>query len=946
MGQQLVFSPFRLDLDSGCLFQEEEPISLRPQNFAVLQYLATQAPRVVTTDELLKKIWKTYNAKAGPKQCVSQLRQRLGDSPATPRFIRTVGRTGYQFIAAIGYEETSVANAAQLNGRVAEADGLPFAPFPSPRPRFVGRSAELAQLHTYFAQAQQGERQLVLIGGEPGIGKTALVDAFLAQLPRTSDLWVSHGQCIEHYGEGEAYLPVLEALGRWVRYVEPTRLLAFLTRYAPAWLVQLPSLVADSTSLSFLQRSAQGATQQRMLREFVEAVEALTMGATECGAPTLVLVLEDLHWSDYSTFELLTTFARRREKARVLIIGTYRPAEGLQTHHPFRTMRQELHGQRLCREVSLAPLDEKAVIRYLEQRFPASALPDHLALALHRHTGGNPFFLEAVVDDMIDRSTLTQVEGRWVLQSDPDTVIADAPNTIRHLVSNQMERLPQQDRSILEAASLAGLEFSAATVAAVLDLGTATIEQCCSDLADRHYFVQKSGRSAWPDGTEAEQYSFRHSIYRALWQNRTGVTQQQRFHLKIAERHESAYGKQTGKIAPELALHFEKGRDYARAIRYLYQAASNALQRSASREAITLLTKGRQLLATLPDAPTRVQQELDLQVLLGSALMIAHGFGAPEAAHAYARARELCRQVGDTPRLFSVLRGLGRFYMLRADYPAAREIGEQQLELARTLDMQDRLLEGHQQLAHVFFHTGDSRLAWQHLEQALAIYDPQQHSSHGSFYGQDARVTCLALAPLALWTLGYPDQALERCRQAIELGRSLDYPHSLAFALSFAASFFYYRREVAAVRQQTEDLITLATTQDFPLWLAQGKFWQGWVLSEQGEQSDGIEHMRAALDAWRETGAELGAPFQRSCLALALHRAGRREEGLAVLDDALASLHNSGEEFWAAEVYRLKGVLLLETRPSPTKKKGPGGVPARQQKARAPRSRSARRSRQ
>lgn len=942
MGQQLVFSPFRLDLDSGCLFRGETPLSLRPRSFAVLHYLAMQAPRVVTKDELLKQIWEKYPAKAGPKQCVSQLRQLLDDTPAAPRFIKTVGGDGYQFIAAISYEESPASNTGHLNGRVAETNGLLGAPSTSPRSRFVGRAAELAQLHSCFALAQQGERQLVFIGGEPGIGKTALVDTFLAQLPRTSDLWVSHGQCIEHYGEGEAYLPVLEALGRWVRHSEPTRLLAFLARYAPAWLAQLPALVVDPTIWSSLQRSTQGATQQRMLREFVEAVEALTTGATECGAPAVVLVLEDLHWSDYSTFELLSTFVRRREKARALIIGTYRLAEGLQPDHPFRTMRQELYGRKLCREVSLAPLDEEAVIRYLAQRFPNSTLPDRLALALHRRTGGNPFFLEAVIDEMIECSTLTQVEGRWMLQADPDTVLADVPTTVRHLVGNQIERLPQQERRILEVASLVNLEFSAATVAAVLDRDIALIEQCCSDLADRHPFVQKTGRSAWPDGTEAEQYSFRHSIYRDLWQERTRIAQQRRFHLKIAERHESAYGKHTGKIAAELAQHFEQGGDYPRAVRYLHQAAGNALQRSASREAIALLTKGQQLLATLPDSPARRQEELDLQVLLGSALMIAHGFGSPEAARAYARARELCQQVGETPRLFSVLRGLGRVYMLQANYQAAREIGEQQIKLARTLNLPDRLLEGHQQLAHVFFHTGNSRRAWRHLGQALKIYDPQKHSSHGSFYGQDARVTCLALAPLALWTLGYPDQALARCREALDLGKAFGYPHSLAFALSFAASFFYYRQEMSALRHQTEELIELATTQDFPLWLAQGKFWQGWVLSEQSQPSGGIDQMRTALEAWQKTGAKLGAPFQRSCLALALHRAGQREAGLAILDEVLASLPHSREEFWAAEVYRLKGVLLLETHPSPTKKTHK--VPMPSQTMGSSRSRSAKRS--
>ncbi len=937
MGKQVVFPPFRLDLDSGDLFRGKEQVALSRYSAVVLQHLATQAPRIVTTDALRKQAWGKYPTKSGPKRSVSQLRKCLGDTVTTPRFIKTVGREGYQFIAPVSYEESLPSFGARANGYGDTRNGHPPSPLVPSQSSFVGRAAELAELHSSFARAQQGERQLVFIGGEAGLGKTALVDAFLAQLPPTQDIWVSRGQCIEHYGEGEAYLPILDALGRWMHQIDQTRLLAFLKRYAPAWLVQLPALVADPTLLSTLQPSTQGATQARMLREFVEALEALTMGATDCGAPTVILVLEDLHWSDSSTFDLLSDFIRRQKKARVLIIGTYRPGSGLQAHHPFRSMLQHLHRQHLCREIVLTPLGQEATSLYLERRFLDNALPNSLALALHQRTGGIPFFLEALTTEMVERDILTQRAGQWVLQADPSMVLADIPTTVRHLVDSQIQRLSEQERRILETASLVDLAFSAATVAAVLDMDIAVIEQMCADLVERHY-IQAAGHITWPDRTESNQYSFRHSIYRTLWQEHLRVTQQQRFHLKIAKRHEEAYGKQASKIALELALHFEKGREYKSAVRYLQQAASNALQRSASREAIALLTKAQKLLIALSDSPERIQQELDIQVSLGSALMIANGFGSSTASQAYARARELCQQVGETPRLFSVLRGLGRFYMLQADYPVAREIGEQQLKLASTLNAPERLLEGHQQLAHVFFHTGHSRKAQRHLEQAIKIYDPQKHSSHGSFYGQDARVTCQALAPLALWTLGHPDRALKRCRQALKLGRSFGYPHSLAFALSFAASFFYYRRDLAAVQQQAEELIALATEQDFPLWLSQGKFWQGWVLFEHGHQAEGIQQMSAALAAWQATGAQLGIPYLRTCLALALHKAGRQEEGLTMLEIALEGIHEKGEAFWVAEVYRLKGEMLLDRCVAPTKKRPPRKATALSRQMRSPHS--------
>jgi len=284
----------------------------------------------------------------------------------------------------------------------------------------VGRELELAQLHTYFAKALHGERQIIFVAGEPGIGKTTLVEAFLQQVIAEDDFWLGRGQCIEHYGAGEAYLPLLDALGRLGRESEGQRLIELLNQQAPTWLVQMPALLT-APELEMLQRKTQGATRERMLRELAEAVERLT------AERPLVLWLEDLHWCDVSTLDWLAFVARRREPARLLVIGTYRPVDVLVQGHPLRAVKQELQTRGYCRELLLDFLSEEEVAEYLTWRFTAPspanagegrgegrspAALQRLARIIHRRTDGNPLFMVNMVDYLVVRGVLVQSDGR------------------------------------------------------------------------------------------------------------------------------------------------------------------------------------------------------------------------------------------------------------------------------------------------------------------------------------------------------------------------------------------------------------------------------------------------------------------------------------------------------------------------------------------------------
>jgi DNA-binding winged helix-turn-helix (wHTH) protein len=350
---QLSFEPFRLDPDNACLWRESEAVPLKPKAFAVLQCLVEHAGRLVTKEVLLQSVWPdSAVSDAVLKVCISEIRKAMDDTAEASRFIVTVHRRGYRFVAPVATARSSV-------GRPPRS--MP----PAPPVPMVGREVVLGRLHGSLAAALRGERQVVFVTGEAGIGKTATVDAFLAQAADDPALGIVRGQCVELYGSAEPYLPVLDALGRLCREPEGEPLTALLRQHAPSWLVQMPGLVR-LTDRDALPPECLGATRDRMLREMVDLVDVLT------GETPLVLVLEDLHWSDGATVDLVSALARRREPARLLVIGTFRPADLIVEGHPLRGLKQELSQRGYCDEIPLEPLSQARVVEYLSAPgFPA-----------------------------------------------------------------------------------------------------------------------------------------------------------------------------------------------------------------------------------------------------------------------------------------------------------------------------------------------------------------------------------------------------------------------------------------------------------------------------------------------------------------------------------------------------------------------------------------------
>jgi DNA-binding winged helix-turn-helix (wHTH) protein/predicted ATPase len=878
-------------------------LTLAPRAFAVLRHLVERQGRLVTKEELLTTVWRdAIVSDAALASSIRDLRRALEDSSASPRYIQTVHRRGFRFI-----------------GPVARATAVAASDPPAPRPSstLVGREAEWERLHARLARALGGERQLVFVTGEPGIGKTALVEAFLTEIVGANALRIGCGQCVEQYGAGEAYLPVLEALGRLGRAAGGDRLVQILTQHAPTWLEQLPALLSDR-DVDSVQRRARGANRGRMLRELVEALDALTRDAP------LVLLLEDLHWSDSATVDLLGMLARRRESSRLLVLGTYRPADvAAAGTHPLRWLKPELQLHGYCDEIPLEFLSAAEVGHYLARRFPGHALPSDLARVLHRSTDGNPLFLVNTVDYLIAQGQLRAVDGRWGLSGLAEDVASRVPETLWQLVDKQVERLTADEQAVLIAASVAGVEFSAAvTEAAGIDPQQA--ERGCEALTRRGQFLRMVGAAEWPDGTVTGRYAFIHALYQQVLYDRISVGARAGLHLRTAARLERGYGERAGELAGELAVHFEHGRDLERAARYRGEAGEQALRRHAYREAADNATQGLESLETLPDSAERAKRELSLQITLGAALTATQGYGAPSVARTYARAWDLCAQVGGTPELLPVLRGIGRFYVVRGEFQTAREVGTHLLTMAKATKAAGLLLAAHNALGVVSLYAGDFERALEHLERGIDLYESKRDSpTQTPTYRLVAPgITCAVHAALALWALGYPDRSAARAREGLALARALEHPFSVSYACHLAAGLHQWRREREAMQALEDEALAHDTVHGFGLLLAAGAVQRGWLLAERGQGEAGLEQMREGLARHREIGAAALLPASLVMVAEGYQRLGRPADGLAAVTEGLTIARQCGQHYWEAELHRMAGVLTLQAGDGPERDGG------------------------
>jgi DNA-binding winged helix-turn-helix (wHTH) protein/predicted ATPase len=902
----LDFGPYRLESEPYRLWRGSEQIALRPKSLKVLAYLARRPGHLVTKEELREQVWGTRHVSdTRLRVTVHEVRAALGDGQHGPEYLETVPGRGYRFVTT---SETS-----ELDDARSTLD-VPLRGGPGP---VVGRGREMEYLVNRLREAERGERRLIFLSGEPGVGKTTLVNRFLEHLTGRSHTICAVGQCVMHHGSGEAYAPVLEALGRLGQDGSRHDLIWVLERCAPMWLVQLPALV-DSEELEQLQHQVWGATRERMVRELNDALEQLT------AKHTLVLILEDLHWTDSATVDLLTSIAQRTEPARLLIVATYRPAEAIVSAPDFRTMVHELEARGLCEHFDLELLTPGAVAAYVSARFGGEDTQD-VATAVYERSDGNALFMVNLFEHLAEKHAIRWRNHRWVVDVD-SAALTQIPNGLRPFIDRRLDTLSGEDRDLLEAASVVGVEFSAAAVGAGWPRSgeeqlPPNIELRLESLVKHAQLIVPCGTIEWPDGTLSSCYRFGHALYRDGLYQQIPEARRVRLHRRVGEWLQKTWGEDSREMAAVLANHFEQGRDAGNAARYRRLAGERALGQHAYHEAAGHLQAALEAFDQPHSGPAegdpedRARWELEVCTALGTALIVTRGQSDTEVGKAHSRALSVLDCLNDPVAELQILFNLWTFSSAAADLTECANLVTRMSELAAGTENDEVALASHCAGARTALFRGKLAESADSAQRVFALYDPLRHSDLvNRTYNDEAGVSSLGADAWRLWLQGFPAQAMVRARAACELAERLHHPFSRAYALNWLIGTLQFRGETVQLERRISDVHGISAEHGFSLWSAWATCLSGWVAgarADVGDEADGIALMERGLDAWRGAGTRILEPYLLALLSETCLRAGRIDAASERLAEARDRVEKTGERWWEAELHRLEGEILL-----------------------------------
>jgi class 3 adenylate cyclase/predicted ATPase len=758
----------------------------------------------------------------------------------------------------------------------------------------VGRQEELSLLRQRWEQSKAGSGQVVLLRGESGIGKSRLVQALREQVQSEGYGWLTF-RC-SPYHTHSAFYPVIDALEhllQWSRDMSPEAKFTHLEQALQRYRIPLQEAVPLFAALLALPLPAEGypllnLTPQRQRQRTQEMLVACLLEETHRRpVPT---VWEDLHWADPSTLELLSLVINQAPMAPMLIMMTFRPE--------FRP--PEVAHSHLT-QLTLGRLGRHQVEQIVAHLTHGKTLPAEVLEQVIAKTGGVPLFVEELIKMVLESGLVQEAEDHYVLTGPlPPLAI---PATLQDSLMARLDRLGTA-RQVAQLGATLGREFTYEVIQAVAPFDEVVLQHELAQLVAAELLYQ---RGLPPQA----RYLFKHPLIQETAYQSLLKSTRQRYHQRIAQVLEEQF-PEIVKTQPELlAHHYTEAGLHDQAVSYWLQAGQLAIERSANLEAISHLTQGLEVLKMLPDTPERAQHEISLQLALGSPLSMIKGQIAPEVEYTYARAYALCQEMGDSPQRFSVMAGLWRLHLSRARLQMARELAEQCFTLAQHLQDPILLQEAHQKLGATLFYLGELTSARTHLEQGIALYDPQQGHAQFLSGGADPGVACLSWAAWTLWLLGYPERSLRRMDEALTLAQALSDAYSLGFALYFASTLHIWRREVQPVQETLAIMMALSQERGFVRWLGGGMIKQGWILAQQGAVQEAMAQMHQGLSIWRTAAGEMGLPGNLARLADVYGKAGRAEEGLHILAEALAAIDTHAERYSAAEVYRVQGELLL-----------------------------------
>jgi adenylate cyclase len=815
------------------------------------------------------------------------------------------------------------------------------------KPVFVGRKDELGKLESFLKKVLAGNGQVTFVKGEAGSGKTALVQEFARRAQKTHpDLIVVSGKCNAHTGIGDPYLPFIETLSlltgdveiKWSAgviskehalrlwnlipdsvkallkdgqdliktFIPGEALVSRCESFAsglPEWLTGIEKLVEQKAALPvdpMLQQS-------NLFEQYAKVLETL---ATK---HPLLLILDDLQWTDAGSASLLFHLGRRIKSSPILILGAYRPEEVAlgreEKRHPLEPVINELKLDFGELEIVLGEADEQQFVEDFLDSEP-NKLGKEFRETFFRQTKGHPLFTVELLRGMEEQGLLVKdKENRWV--EGPGLNWDALPVRVDAVIEERISRLTGKLHDVLTLASVEGEEFTAEVVARLQETEVRDLIRLLShELDKRHHLVSAKGIKRL-EKQRLSLYFFQHILFQRYLYNGLDEVERSHLHEEVGNILESLYGDEADEISVQLASHFGEAGVTEKAVEYLQKAGAKAVQLSANEEAIAHFNKCIELLMSLPDTPERNQQELMLQISLPAPLIATRGYGAPEVGRALKRARELCDKFGETPQLFTALSLLVMFYALKAEYRTAIELGEQTNRIADKEDDSFLRSVSYSILGWPLINVAEFEKSLDYMNYVIERYDPEKFFPWTFIVGQDVGQIAYTWKSLLLWFFGYPDQALKSSLEAISLARKLGHPHTLAFGLTIGCIFHWFIRDYKTVRKYTEELIPLSSDGGFIFWWAHGIFYQGERKTQEGQVDEGIKQMHEGLETMLATGTETCMTRLRARLAEACLKVKRPEEGLSAIDQTFDVLCRHDEIYFEAELHRLKGELLL-----------------------------------
>ena len=771
-------------------------------------------------------------------------------------------------------------------------------------PNVVGRDDEIGALLHEFERAKRNKARIVVVSAEAGMGKTTLVEAFLQHLEDSGEaVRIGRGRCSERLAGSEAYLPVLEILDSLQRHEQLGSLGRLIRAIAPSWYVQMMPTSENDSSAARLAAETAGGSQERLKREIAALFEEV--GRIQ----PVVVCLDDIHWADPSTIDLIGYLARRLDSARLLFITTVRPSAIAQGRHPFLSVKLDLMSRGLCREIMPPRLDESAIRRYVALQFPEHGFPSGFSRVIHQRTEGNPLFMADVLRDLRRRQVIRQVDGRWIVEENLSELESELPQSVVSLIQRKLEALDEGDRKLLAAASVQGVDFDSAIVARALQLPADEVEDRLEKLEREHALVAFRDEFECADRSLTLRYRFAHHLYHNIIGESLRITRRVSLSRAIAEGLIARLTKNESDSAADIAMILETARENVRAAEYWNRAAQGAARLYAHDETARLAQRGLALLRNEPDTPERAAVELDLQMTHGLAIKTSQGYAVSTVGVAYARARELCRKVEDPKRVVPVLIGMSAHHIVSGEIRIAHEIALEMQALFERLGDPHLQMIGEWSLGAALFHLGELKAAHEHLAKGLALYDPAFHGPRVWQTGIEPGIFCRCEYSRTLTLLGFPDQGLAAAQAAVAQARAIDHPQPLAFALLFEIFAHLARRSPREVQRTYDQLAVVCHAHG----IAQEVQWAaplcGRAFIDLGDSQRGLRVIEEGIAAHTITRSALLRPYYFITLAGALLRSGHLERSQAALDQAAQVSEATSQHAYDSEHARLQAEL-------------------------------------